>query len=193
MTDPYCWPGTECLVNRLSLRDAATLHEVEFRLVSIRDVQAARSTIPGNYGLGHLQAFHRHLFGDVYPWAGQTRTVDISKPGARFCHWRFIDDQVGSVLAPLAEDGFLLGLKREPFVDSLAHYYGELNVCHPFREGNGRTLRAFLRQLGAAAGYLLDWSELDAADNIAACARHLNTGETDLLVTALDPVVRRLG
>ncbi|MEU4790921.1 Fic family protein [Micromonospora tulbaghiae] len=193
MTDPYCWPGTDCLANRLGLRDATVLHEVEFRLVSIRDVQAARSTIPGNYGLGHLQAFHRHLFGDVYSWAGQTRTVDISKPGARFCHWRFIDDQVGSVLAQLSEDGFLLGLKREPFVGSLAHYYGELNVCHPFREGNGRTLRAFLRQLGAAAGYLLDWSELDAADNVAACARHLNTGETDLLVAALDPVVRRLG
>ncbi|NHO82860.1 Fic family protein [Micromonospora sp. CMU55-4] len=67
-----------------------------------------------------------------------------------------------------------------------------LNVCHPFREGNGRTLRALLRQLGVAAGYLLDWSELDAADNIAACVQHLNTGETDLLKAALDPVVRRI-
>ncbi|WBB75384.1 Fic family protein [Micromonospora sp. WMMD1128] len=192
MSDPYCWPGTDCLVNKLGLKDAATLRDTEFRLVSIRDVQVARNIIPGNYGLGHLQAFHRHLFGDVYGWAGQTRTVDISKPGARFCHWRFIDDQVGTVLGRLSEDGFLLGLKREPFVESLAHYYGELNVCHPFREGNGRTLRAFLRQLGAAAGYLLDWSELNAADNIAACLRHLNTDKTDLLVTTLDPVVRRI-
>lgn len=80
MNDPYCWPGTDCLVNKLGLRDAAALREAEFRLVSIRDVQAARSILPGNYGLGHLQAFHRHLFGDVYGWAGQTRTVDISKP-----------------------------------------------------------------------------------------------------------------
>ncbi|WFF06216.1 Fic family protein [Micromonospora sp. WMMD1076] len=192
MTDPHCWQGTDCLANKLGLRDAAALRDVEFRLVSIRDVQAARSIIPGNYGLGHLQAFHRHLFGDLYEWTGQTRTVDISKPGARFCHWRFIDDQVSSVLTGLSEDGFLLGLRREAFVESLAHYYGELNVCHPFREGNGRTLRAFLRQLGAAAGYLLDWSELDAANNITACARHLNTGETDLLAAALDPVFRRM-
>ncbi|MEV6517878.1 Fic family protein [Micromonospora chalcea] len=134
MTDPYCWPGTDCLANKLGLRDAAALRDAEFRLVSIREVQAARTIIPGNYGLGHLQAFHRHLFGDLYKWAGQTRTVDISKPEARFCHWRFIDDQVSTVLTGLSEDGFLLGLRREAFVESLAHYYGELNVCHPFRK-----------------------------------------------------------
>lgn len=99
---------------------------------------------------------------------------------------------MGTVLTRLSEDGFLLGLKRESFVESLAHYYGELNVCHPFREGNGRTLRAFLRQLGAAAGYLLDWSELNAADNIAACVQHLNTDKADLLVAVLNPVVRRI-
>ncbi|MET9299974.1 hypothetical protein ABZX66_11675 [Micromonospora aurantiaca] len=128
MTDPYCWPGTDCLANKLGLRDAAALRDAEFRLVSIRDVQAARTIIPGNYGLGHLQAFHRHLFGDLYKWAGQTRTVDISKP-ARFCHWRFIDDQVSTVLTGLSEDGFLLGLRREAFVESLAHYYGEHRVA----------------------------------------------------------------
>ncbi|GAB3940930.1 hypothetical protein GCM10027614_25390 [Micromonospora vulcania] len=60
-------------------------------------------------------------------------------------------------------------------METLAHYYGELNVCHPFREGNGRTTRSFLRQLGAAAGFLLDWSELNEADNIAACREHLTT------------------
>ncbi|GGM38717.1 hypothetical protein GCM10011608_24300 [Micromonospora sonchi] len=68
----------------------------------------------------------------------------------------------------------------------------ELNVCHPFREGNGRTVRAFLRQLAAAAGYLLDWSELNAEANIAACQQHLATADLSLLVTALRPVVRRL-
>ncbi|MFC5922642.1 Fic/DOC family protein [Micromonospora vulcania] len=148
--------------------------------------------IPGNYGLDHLQAFHQKLFGDLYEWAGQTRIVDISKPGARFCHWRFIDDQVSTILGALSTDGFLLGLKHETFVETLAHYYGELNVCHPFREGNGRTTRSFLRQLGAAAGFLLDWSELNEADNIAACREHLTTTDTSRLVTVLRPVVRRL-
>ncbi len=191
-TDPYCWPGTDCLQNKLDIYDPHQLAEVESRLASIREVQASRMIIPGNYALGHLQGFHQVLFSDVYSWAEQTRTVDISKPGARFCHWRFIDDQVSAILSRLPEDGFLLGLRPQVFVESLAHYYGELNVCHPFREGNGRTIRAFLRQLAAAAGYLLDWSELNAEANIAACQQHLTTNDLSLLVTVLRPVVRRL-
>ncbi len=128
----------------------------------------------------------------MYPWAGETRTVDISKPGARFCHWRFINDQVSAILSRLPEDSFLLGLRPDAFVEALAHYYGELNVCHPFREGNGRTIRSFLRQLAAAAGYLLDWSELNAEANITACQQHLITADLDPLITVLRPVVRRL-
>ncbi|NGM14495.1 Fic/DOC family protein [Verrucosispora sioxanthis] len=191
-TDPYCWPDTDCLKNNLGITDAKQLAEIEARLASIREVQALRMIIPGNYGLEHLQAFHRHIFSDVYPWAGQTRTVDISKPGARFCHWRYIDDQVSAILSRLDEDGFLLGLHRDAFIEALAHYYGELNVCHPFREGNGRTIRAFLRQLAAAAGYLLDWSELNAEANIAACHQHLATTDLSGLIAVLRPVVRRL-
>lgn len=188
--DPYCWPGTDCLQNKLGITDAAELFAVESRIVSVRDVQISRSTIPGNYGLAHLQRFHEFLFGDVYAWAGQTRTVDISK-GVRFCHWRYIEDQVSAILARLAQDGYLLGFNHRSFVESLAYYYGELNVCHPFREGNGRTIRAFLRQLGAAAGYQIDWSELSSEANIEACQSHLTTTDTSLLIAALLPVVRR--
>lgn len=169
MTDPYVLPGTDCLANKLNITDPERLLQAEFRIVSVRDVQAARTSIPGGYGLAHLQGFHRFLFQDIYGWAGRTRTVDISKPGARFCHWRYVDDQVGAVLSQLEDEAYLLGLRRDVFVDRLAHYYGEINVLHPFREGNGRTLRAFLRQVGAAAGYQLDWSELSRAENIEAC------------------------
>ncbi|MEU4242269.1 Fic family protein [Actinoplanes sp. NPDC026619] len=134
---------------------------------SIRDIQASRISIPGNFGLTHLQNFHRFLFQDVYAWAGRTRTVDISKPGARFCHWRYVDDEAGAVLAELATEGYLVGFNREAFLSGLAHFYGELNARHPFREGNGRTIRAFLRQLGAAAGFQLDWSELSKAEKLS--------------------------
>jgi cell filamentation protein len=160
VSDPYEQFGTGCLANKLGITDPDVLAVAEFRLVSIRDVQAARASIPGNFGLAHLQKFHHFLFRDVYSWAGKTRTVDISNPGAHFCHWRYVDDEVSAVLGELVDDGYLVGFNRESFVSSLAHYYGELNVRHPFREGNGRTLRAFLRQLSEAVGYQLDWSEL---------------------------------
>ncbi|GAA3757058.1 putative adenosine monophosphate-protein transferase Fic [Plantactinospora mayteni] len=192
MPDPYSWPGTECLRNRLGITDSARLALLEAKIVSIREVEIAQETIPGDYNLEHLKLFHHALFRDVHDWAGETRTVDIAKTGSQFCHWRFVDDQVSAVLAELAGDGHLIGYNRPAFVQELAHYYGELNARHPFREGNGRSLRAFLRQLAAAAGYHLDWSELSKHDNVRACRENLLTADTKLLVSVLDPVVRRI-
>ncbi|WP_414939166.1 Fic/DOC family protein [Amycolatopsis sp. cmx-11-51] len=192
MTDPYLIPGTECLKNKLKIADPVLLRESEARIVSIRDVQLARETLPGEYNLAHLQAFHTALFQDVYPWAGKIRTVNISKDRSMFAAWQFVEDQTSSVLAGLEDDNWLIGASREHFVTRLAHYYGELNVCHPFREGNGRTQRAFLRQLSAAAGWRLDWSALDKAGNIAASERALLASDFALMRQVLEPVVVRM-
>ncbi|WP_203901887.1 Fic/DOC family protein [Virgisporangium aliadipatigenens] len=165
---------------------------MELRIVAVRDVEIARTTVPGDYNLAHYKAFHRFLFRDVYEWAGESRTVDIAKPGSMFCHWRYVDDEVSSVLAQLMRDGHLIGYSLEGFLERLANYYGELNARHAFREGNGRATRAFLRQLAAAAGFLLDWSELDPDANIEACRVNLATAETAPLIKVLRPVVRRI-
>jgi cell filamentation protein len=190
--DPYLWPDAGCLRNKLDIRDPDELHEVESRLAAVRDTELSRSTTPGQYDLEHLRAFHRRLFGDVYEWAGRTRTVDISKPGARFCNWKYVDTEVTSVLRELAGDSWLTGLKYTEFVERLAYYYGELNVRHPFREGNGRTQRAFFRQLAAAGGWRLDWARMTAGANVAACVENLLTAGTAGLVEVLGPVVMEL-
>lgn len=93
------------------------------------------------------------------------------------------------MLTKLERDDWLTGRTRVAFVERLAYYYGELNVCHPFREGNGRTIRAFLRQLAAAAGWFLDWSELNRGDNITASEHSLLTGQHDRLIAVLEQVV----
>ena len=191
--DPYCWPDTDCLRNKLGIRDWNALSRSEARIVSARDVLVARSTIPGEYNLEHLKSFHRELFQDVFDWAGETRTVDIALPDARFGHWRFVDEGVSSILHRLtATDGLLIGLRRASFVEGLAFYYGEINARHAFREGNGRTQRSFLRQLSAAAGWHVDWSGLDAALNDEASRINLLTGATEPLVEMLDPIVTRM-
>jgi cell filamentation protein len=192
VTDPYTWPGTSCLRNKLGIRDAAELATVEARIVAIRDVQLASDPLPGEYNLAHLQLFHRFLFRDVYEWAGKTRTVDIAKGGLRFCSWRFVDDEVSAVLRGLARDQWLIALPREVFVDRLAYHYGELNARHPFREGNGRTQRAFLRQVAAAAGWRLEWSELDREANIAASRASLVTANHEQLAEVFDVIVTRI-
>jgi len=192
VTDPYVIPGSACLKNLLGLTDPNELRTVEARIISIRDVELARTVLPGEYNLAHLQAFHRHLFQDVYSWAGQLRTVDIAKDGLRFGNWKFVDEQVSAVLAKLEDDNWLASLPRERFVVKLAFYYGEINAVHPFREGNGRAQRAFLRQLSAAAGWHLDWSELNKSDNVMASRHNLRTATTDELAKVIAPVVVRI-
>ena len=115
--------------------------------------------------------------------------MDISKPGSRFAHWRFVDEILSTILGELENDGWLHGRSRASFVERLAYYYGEINACHPFREGNGRTQRAFLRQLSAAANWRLDWSALSREDNIEASQLSLQSGNRELLKRVLDPVV----
>ncbi|MFC3455854.1 Fic/DOC family protein [Amycolatopsis speibonae] len=178
--------------NKLDIEEAEVFKQAEARIVSIRDVGLARESLPGEYTLEHLQSFHRELFKDVYDWAGKTRTVDISKGASQFCSWRFVDEQTSAALGKLEADGWLLGLNRENFLERLAWYYSELNAMHPFREGNGRTLRAFLRQLSAAAGWRLDWSALNKEDNNAASSHSLLTTKTTELVKVLAPVVVRM-
>ncbi|TDQ05009.1 Fic family protein [Labedaea rhizosphaerae] len=104
----------------------------------------------------------------------------------------FVADQMSSVLAELDRDRWLIGRSRASVLERLAYYYGEINARHPFREGNGRTLRAFLRQLCASAGYRLDWSALDREANMAASEHCFHTGKYDRLVAVLDPVVHRI-
>jgi cell filamentation protein len=187
--DPYSLPGGECLRNKIGVTDPAVLFAAEARIVSIRDVELARETLPGEYNLQHYQDFHRHLFQDVYAWAGELRRVDISKGESTFAHWEYLSEQTSAMLAQLVDENLLISRNRASFVLRLAHYYGELNALHPFREGNGRTLRAFLRQVAAVAGWRLDWSALDPEENVQASRHSLLTAETSELVRVLDPVI----
>lgn len=82
--DPYCYPGTDVLRNCLGLTDDSALHEAERNLSEIAASQLDFDLPP--YDLVYLQRVHRHLFGDVYEWAGELRTVDISKGGTHFCN-----------------------------------------------------------------------------------------------------------
>jgi cell filamentation protein len=165
--DPYVYPGTSVLRNRFGLRDGAELAQREARITTARTIELTERPIPGAYDLAHLRTFHRHIFGDVYDWAGQIRTVTIAKADL-FALPEHIEPYLSNVLRQLPAEDHLRGLPRDRFVERLTHYLAEINSVHPFREGNGRTQRAFLQQLADAAGYHLDWTKLDAERNGAA-------------------------
>jgi cell filamentation protein len=178
--DPYVYPGTDVLCNLLDLRDAAELAERDAALSAIRIAQLERRFIPGDFDLTHLQATHRYIFGDIYSWAGELRTVRITKGGDLFALPEHIGPYLTRLLADLARENRLQGLGFEPFAERLTHYYAEINAVHPFREGNGRAQRAFLGQIAKAAAHPIAWVHLDAERNVFA-ARESHRGNNSPL------------
>lgn len=187
-TDPYVYPGSSCLRNRLAIRDPDALTRLEADQTAIILAQLGRERLVGRYDLVHLRAFHRRIFGDIYAWAGELRTVSIAKERSLFALPEHIESYLRRVLSELAGEQFLRGLSREEFVDRVTHYHAELNAVHPFREGNGRTQRAFLGQLALDAGYHIAWARLDAERNLEASRASLQ-GDNRLLQAMLNELV----
>ncbi|MFR9802568.1 Fic/DOC family protein [Pseudonocardia sp. RS010] len=140
-SDPYTDPCTGLLRNKLGITDADELDRVGAEVTALRLVQLREQGLPGSYDLAHLQAFHRFIFGDLYDWAGQLRTVATAKEDL-FCLPQHLVGFAEDVFGKLARrDHHLRGLDRAAFIDKLAELLGELNALHPFREGNGRAQR----------------------------------------------------
>lgn len=164
--DPYTDPATGLLRNSLGITDPGELAAAEADITTARIMRLAQRPIPGRYDLPHLQAIHKEIFGSIYPWAGQIRTVEIAKDATQFCRTAMIRPFAEDVFGTLArKDHHLRRLGREEFLTKLADLYGDINALHPFREGNGRTQRAFLAQLAADAGHRLDWTGMDPERN----------------------------
>ncbi|GAA4610893.1 Fic family protein [Actinoallomurus liliacearum] len=161
---PYTDPSTGVLINRLGISDSDELSQAEADLTYLMLARLETRSLPGKYDLAHLQAFHKAIFGDIYPWAGELRTVVIAK-GRHFCLPQYIQSISDEIFRNLFRERYLRRLERHEFVERLTFYLGEVNAIHPFREGNGRTQRAFFGQLARDAGFTINWHGLDADRN----------------------------
>jgi len=186
--DPYADPVTGVLRNKLGLSATGELGTAEREITHAALIFLKESTVQPNYDLRHLCAIHRRIFGDIYDWAGQLRTVAIAK-GTWFCLPQYIESAAAEIFRALHGDNLLRGLSRDMFTERLTYYLGEINAVHPFREGNGRAQRAFFEQLASDAGVILDWQHLDADRNIAASAAIMR-GDPTLMRKMLDELVR---
>lgn len=157
-SDPYLIPGTNTLKNNLNITDAKVLDEKERLLVTNR---LSRGCPKGKFDLKHLQAIHKHLFQDIYPWAGEIRHVEIDKGGEPFQTSQFIGRGMEDVHRRLTRRNFLKGLSKEQFATEVGNIISDVNFVHPFREGNGRTQLEYLRQLAKQAGHYLNPDNLD--------------------------------
>ena len=151
---------TSVLRNKFGIGDARLLDYFERELVTHRQ----RQDIPtGRFGLAHLKAIHRHLFQDVYGWAGEVRTVEINKGGSQFQFCRFIETGMADIHRRLEAAKYLHGLPREDFAAQAGEIIGDVNYVHPFREGNGRTQLQYLKQRAAQARHDIDLTRFDPA------------------------------
>ena len=118
--------------------------------------------ISGDFTKQHFINIHKFMFEDLYDFAGKIRTENIAKDNFRFADVQFIDSEMDRIFNELQNENFLEGISKEKLAERLAYYWGELNVLHPFREGNGRVTREFLRQLALKNGYELSLKNADA-------------------------------
>ena len=156
-----CYPGTTVLVNKFGLHTQKELNAVESVLVTAKTIQWSENPRCAAFDFEHYKAIHRHLFGELYDWAGQVRMVNLSKKGTQFCPVEEIPRVSAAIFKRLAQNNLLCGLARNDFIAALVDLYQRTNELHPFREGNGRTQRVFLSQLAENAGYDLDFTAVD--------------------------------
>jgi cell filamentation protein len=190
--DPYCYPNSRVLRNNFDEHDPAALSLIEREATHAAVIALADAPPTGSYDLVHLCAMHKRIFGKVYPWAGQTRTVEIGKGSTQFMPHTMIPRAADYLFGQIRSQEYLRRMPRDQFVAATAEHLANLNHLHPFREGNGRTQRAFFRQLAHDAGWHIAWERMDPKANIQAAILSNVDPKTPRMREFLGPLVEPL-
>lgn len=155
----YCYENSNVLVNLQGIYEQEKLAAIERKATYLRVGQLEQTPCKGNLDYQHLKDIHKAIFQDIYEWAGKERIVDIAKSNM-FCRVMFINDMASDIFEKYQNENYLLGDTKEHISERLAFYLGEINALHPFREGNGRSQREFIRCAASVAGYQMNWSQV---------------------------------
>jgi cell filamentation protein len=174
--DHYCYKGTAVLKNRQNLRTQAALDRFELAITA----QRATEALPvGKLNELHYRRIHRHLFRDVYTWAGEYRDIRISKGDSAFCYPEYIPAEMKKLFEGLQRDN-LAGLTASVFAVKAASLLANLNAVHAFRDGNGRSQLAFMNLLAIRAGHPLRLSKIVPKRFLTAMIRAFQGDEKQL-------------
>jgi len=175
-----CYEGTTCLVNKLGIRNEDKLAEIEAQITFAKAVMLEENPINDNFGFDHFKKIHNFLFCDLYEWAGQVRTVDISKKRTRFLDAASIE-HIAKKCFSKVENGYFANLPFDKFARRIAEFYNDVNYIHPFREGNGRAQRIYFTQLIRHYGYDINFADVDT-DELMIATIHASGGVMDFLI-----------
>lgn len=184
----YCYPNSNTLINKLDIKDEKTLQKYEAKITAAKLLALRQKGIIGNFDIEHLNKIHTYLFEDIYPFAGKFRNENIAKGVFRFAEWEYIEPELQRLLKQLKDENYLSGLSKKELAEKLAYYLSELNVLHPYREGNGRTIREFIRELALKNGYNLNLSKVSPQDFLNASIESIadTTNLTNLISICLE-------
>lgn len=175
--DPYCYPGSAVLRNIPDLRSQGELDQFE----AAATAQRADEPLPvGRLSVSHYCAVHRHLFQDVFAWAGRRRNVRLGKGGSAFCYPEHIDREMRALFGGLKARRYLRSLPADAFAGGAASFLATLNAIHPFREGNGRAQMTFIALLADQAGHALHLERLEPESFLEAMVASFRNENADL-------------
>ena len=162
VTNADCYDGTTTLINKLGIKDENELKSSEALITAYKAASLINEPLAHNFDFENYKGLHRVLFEDLYDWAGNTRTIALSKTATVFTAPERIEELGGLIFTRLKKLDYFAKLPQKEFITEIADLYHSLNMLHPFREGNGRTERVFFVQLIRNAGYDIDYSTLNS-------------------------------
>lgn len=186
MADPYVYQNTNTLINHFNIRDPKELDFIEALLSVDYQLPATFDLSPKGYA-----EIHKHIFKKVYPWAGKFRTVGISKAQSMFCLPEYIEDQLHECFEAIKQDKRLKGRNFTDYSQALAHHISVLDAIHPFREGNGRTLRLFIETFSDERGIAFDTKHITHEKWMSASIQSFQTGSTKEMQQLLNETIQK--
>lgn len=159
----YTYGMTDVLKNKLNIRNEEELKEYEKKVVALKLLsirKAVYEKFENNFNEERLRFIHKYLFSEVYDFAGEYREENITKDNFKFSDYRYIKDNIKIIMEKISLDK-LTNLTEDELVRFISSIMTDLNVLHPFREGNGRATREFIRELLEYLGYEIDFFLID--------------------------------
>ncbi|MCI1650607.1 Fic/DOC family protein [Bifidobacterium tibiigranuli] len=191
--DPYLIPGTRVLKNLLGAKTHEELADYENELSAAGAVLIRENPPRAEGTVRQLRWIHRTLFKDIYPWAGEIRTINMSKGGGQPFHYvERMDMGITYCEGTLHGDKLFKGMSRDQLIERLSVNYDNFNTLHPFREGNGRTQRLFWELVLRDAGWHVDWGLVNKQINDTASIAATENLDFSKLESMFDLIIRPL-
>ena len=160
LTDNY-YEGSDCLINKFNIKDKEQLAKIEASITLAKTAELEKRPLMQSFDFEHYKQIHKYLFDEIYDFAGETRTVNISKGNFRFAPLMYLEAALANI-DKMPQSTF----------DEIVEKYVEMNIAHPFREGNGRVTRIWLDLIFKTELHMVvDWSKVEKDDYLLAMER----------------------